>query len=183
MTPSSTSTTTPRKAAIPAVGSDAPVRSRAPRQGRGGTRQRRELVDELLTTLKLFKQHVAAAIPEDIRDELAGITPHQLDALWQVVDRDGLAMHELARTQGVGVSSCTALIDRLLRQELVVRAGDPSDRRVVRVVPTERGRQVVARYRAARRQAGLSLLAHLDDEEAATFLRLMRTISGSGSAG
>src|SRR4029077_12597747 len=144
-----------------------------------GSADRERLADALLDALTAFKYRIAAQLPDDVREELAGTTPHQCEALLALVRSDGATMNELASAQGIRMSSCTALVDRLLRNGLVERASDPSDRRVVRVVPTERARTFAERCWEARRRTALALLDALTDQEAATFIELTHRVAGS----
>jgi DNA-binding MarR family transcriptional regulator len=137
----------------------------------------------VLQALVAVKQRLAAQFPEDIREQLAGATPHQLEALLALVRGDGASMNELASAQGIRMSSCTALVDRLLKQGLVERASDPNDRRVVRVVPTESARVFAERFGDARRRTALGLIDGLSDEEAATFIELALRMAAGATAG
>ena len=91
-------------------------------------------------------------------------------------------MAELAQAQRIGLSSATALADRLLRQGLAQRTSDPGDRRVVRLVPTDSALQLVERFAAAKRRTAVHALDSLDDAEAATLLALLGKIAGAPEA-
>ena len=150
-----------------------------PGRARPGSASRERLAEALLDALAAFKYRIAAQLPEDVREQLAGTTPHQCEALLALVRTGGATMNELASAQGIRMSSCTALVDRLLRNGLVERASDPSDRRVVRVVPTERARTFAERFWEARRRTALELLDALSDQEAETFIELTQRIAAS----
>lgn len=137
----------------------------------------------MLDALVAMKHRLAAQLPEDIREQLAGATPHQLEALMALVRGDGASMNELASAQGIRMSSCTALVDRLIKQGLVERASDPNDRRVVRVVPTETARVFVERFCDARRRTALDLIDGLSDAEAATFIELALRMAAGATTG
>lgn len=62
-----------------------------------------------------------------------------LDELWR---EDGLTPGELARRLGVEVPSITRAAQRMEASGLVTRAPDRTDRRLVRVMLTERGRSL-----------------------------------------
>jgi 5'-methylthioadenosine phosphorylase len=81
-----------------------------------------------------------------------GITLPQFDALNQLLRHGEMTMGELCERLQVASSTVTDLTDRMERAELVRRCKDGSDRRVVRLHVTERGRAVidaVLRARAA----------------------------------
>jgi len=150
--------------------STAPARRRLSRQA---------LADAFLETLPPLRRAIEARIPEDVREELATVTFHQLEALLCLTEKGGLTMNDLARVQGVSLSSCTALADRLVRHGLVERRTDPADRRVVRLVPTGRALSVVERFRAAKRSGALAALSGLDEEEVTTLVELMRKMAAA----
>lgn len=145
-------------------------------RGAAGREQVADDVIAALDRLHELNRRALADLPDALRADLESVTLHQLQALASIVVHGGLAMSQLARTQNVAVSSCTALADRLLRQGLVERSSDPHDRRVVRLVPTARGRRVVEYLLAVRRRGLLAVLAALDEEELATLQRLVGKI-------
>jgi DNA-binding MarR family transcriptional regulator len=92
----------------------------------------------------------------------AGLSPSQLSAL-AAIDRHGsMTLGELAAHEGVAPPTITGIVARLEADANVAREADPDDRRLVRVVATEQGRQLLgaARQRKdawlSRRLAGLA---------------------------
>ena len=70
-----------------------------------------------------------------------------LPQLWvlEYLSRQGDAdLNEIARFLRISRPAVTSLVDRLISQNLVGRAGDPADRRVVRVHLTLKGKRVLA---------------------------------------
>lgn len=76
----------------------------------------------------------------------------------------------LAKDEGISQPSMTQLVQRLERQGLTERVGDPDDGRVVLVTITDAGRQLLADRRQARAARLAELLAALppEDEQALT---------------
>jgi DNA-binding MarR family transcriptional regulator len=94
-----------------------------------------------------------------------GLTIPQMRLLWALRDEDGLPVGALAEHLGVNPSTITGHVDRLVRQDLVRREEDPSDRRIVRNYLTESGMVTVT---ALRRIAGtyvINILKRLSDEQ------------------
>lgn len=95
----------------------------------------------------------------------AGLSPSQLSAL-AAIDRHGsMTLGELATHEGVTPPTITGIVARLEADANVAREADPEDRRLVRVVATEQGRQLL---RAARRRKDAWLsrrLAELGPDE------------------
>ena len=79
-------------------------------------------------------------------------------------------MREVAEAQGIGLSGATQLVDRLERRGLVTRVRDVRDRRVQHVVPTERARELAARFKDGMRRASAEVFSALDDEELQTYV-------------
>jgi DNA-binding MarR family transcriptional regulator len=114
----------------------------------------------------------------ELREELHSVTVHQLGVL-TFLRGQSATMRELAKELDVGESAATAVADRLVRQELVVRHDDPADRRVVRVSLSEAGETLVTKlHEAARRKTAL-MLAALSDEQLQQLISIMETLERS----
>ena len=136
-------------------------------------RHSRQDIGRYMRAMAEMKRRFERALPDDLRDELGGLTLTQCEALGFLAENRAASMHDLARHQRVSMSSCTALVDRLQRQGLVDRADDPADRRVVRVVPTEQGLRFTARFSDHKRRVSLSAIAALSPEELDVFVSLL----------
>jgi DNA-binding MarR family transcriptional regulator len=77
----------------------------------------------------------------------------------------GATSGQVARSLGIGLSTLTGIVDRLAEQGLVVRQEDPADRRITRVLPTERGRDMVDQLQRWRNEHLTQLLARLSADE------------------
>jgi DNA-binding MarR family transcriptional regulator len=77
------------------------------------------------------------------------------------------SMREVAEALDVSQASATGIVDRMERRGLVKRRRDEDDRRVVSVVLTETGRQLIAGISTERRGRLSTLLEELSDEEVA----------------
>lgn len=76
-----------------------------------------------------------------LEDDLAkvGVTPPQFYVLATIGYAGGLPFGEIGAKMMVTVSNLTGIVDRLEEKKLVVRQRDSTDRRVVRVVLTDKG--------------------------------------------
>ena len=90
-------------------------------------------------------------------------------------------MRELARQLGVGESATTAVVDRLVRQNLVVRHDDPSDRRVVRLALSAQGQSVLAELHSTACRKTASLLAVLSDGQLTQLVGIMETLEAAAT--
>ncbi|MFE9173672.1 MarR family winged helix-turn-helix transcriptional regulator [Streptomyces kebangsaanensis] len=92
------------------------------------------------------------------------------------LERGGPArLTALAVAEGVTQPSMTQLVQRLERQGLVTRVGDPGDGRVSLVAVTDTGRDVLAERRRARDARLAELLAGLPVEQQRELGAAMRT--------
>src|SRR5215217_7620185 len=86
-------------------------------------------------------------------DDESGIGPARLSALSVLVYGGPLTLGELADAERVTAPTMTRIVDGLERDGLARREPHPEDGRSVRVVLTERGREVFARARQRRLDA------------------------------
>lgn len=80
-----------------------------------------------------------------------GLTLPQARVLFILAEEGGQTTGDLAARLNVSPPTMTGIADRLVRQDLIERASDPDDRRVVRLVLTENGRRVTAEHSEAGR--------------------------------
>lgn len=138
------------------------------------------LVDRFMELMPRLKRLFESGLPDDLRDQLNTVTPHQIQALCHLASQGGATMHELARAQGCATSSVTSLADRLLRHGLAERVSDLADRRVVRLVPTPAAAALVERFTAARRETARLALGSLGADEARTLVDLLGRVAAGG---
>lgn len=150
-------------------------------------KQRAALIERLVSLQPRMRRRFMNAMappPELVSGEFEGVTVLQLEVMRRLLDQDGLTMHEVAQVLGVGASGATQLVDRLEQRGLVARMRDSSDRRVYRVVPTERARSLGQQFRDRVRVALDEMLTVLDDAELATYVSIQERIAGAaGDAG
>ncbi len=75
------------------------------------------------------------------------VTMSQAKCLYVVALRPGIGMSALAEQLGVGLSSASGLVDRLVEHGYLLRHEDPTDRRQQQVLITPSGAAVVERTR------------------------------------
>jgi DNA-binding MarR family transcriptional regulator len=93
------------------------------------------------------------------------LTMPQLKSLIYVTKTNGATSGQIASSLGVGLSTITGVVDRLAEQGMVTRHEDPRDRRVTRVVPTPRGRQLVEELLQFRNETISAILGRLTTEQ------------------
>lgn len=113
-----------------------------------------------------------------------GISLARFDYLAQL-DRAGggpLTMTELGQRLMVSGGNMTGLTDRLQREGLVERRGDPADRRVQRISLTPRGRALFTDMASVHRDWIIDILQGLDRESVEQLMAGLATVKASVDA-
>jgi len=105
------------------------------------------------------------------------LTSSQIKVLISFAEQGCFTMTELSRAHSVSVSTMTSMVDRLLLNRLLKRDRDKSDRRVVRVLLTEKGKKVVQHLMEVRKEALQEFLRELNDEEIDRFLSSIEIVA------
>jgi DNA-binding MarR family transcriptional regulator len=133
---------------------------RAPVSGDHGLAAKRTSVIEQMRSVARSTQAALAGSALQ-----AGLSQSDFQALVGVVVADGLTGAQVRRILGVSSSSVSELADRLERAKMIKRTARPSDRRVVVLKPTARGRAAVERALAPVLTAMAAVVnCHTDDE-------------------
>jgi DNA-binding MarR family transcriptional regulator len=100
-------------------------------------------------------------------DLALGLTPARLSVLSVLVFGGPKTLGELAAAEQVTAPTMTRLVAGLERDQLLRRAPDPHDRRIVRVTATPRAARLMQRGRQARIHDLTTTLASLSPDELA----------------
>jgi DNA-binding MarR family transcriptional regulator len=146
------------------------------------TKQRAALTERIFALRGTMKRLFGASLYRDLREELNSVTIHQLTALGHLKG-GSVTMRELARDLDVSESSATAVTDRLVRQGLVERQNDPSDRRVVRLALSPAGRALVERIDNCAASRTGDMLAVLTDAQLEQLLDILEALARSEADG
>ena len=87
-----------------------------------------------------------------------------------------LKMSEIARQISVTMPSATAIIEKMVKAELVQRETDPHDRRVIRIVLSGRGRELVAECMKMQAEVFTTILERLDADKRTELLAAFERI-------
>jgi DNA-binding MarR family transcriptional regulator len=142
---------------------------------------REALVNRYCELQPQLQRRFSAFVHDELREELHAITDHQLSVL-TFLRGQSVTMRELAKELNVGESAATAVIDRLVRQGLVVRCDDPADRRVVRLTLSESAEPLVKELHEMACRKTASLLAALSDDQLAQLVAILETLGASAAA-
>jgi DNA-binding MarR family transcriptional regulator len=136
---------------------------------------REELIQRVFAMRPVLHRKLTEELNRELHDELQHVTINQLSVLQCLRDGDK-SMRELARALSFSESSATAAADRLVRQGLVERLDDPSDRRVVLLALTAGGRELVDRVQEASSRKTSRMLHALSDRQLAEFVEICQTM-------
>ena len=129
------------------------------------------LVDTFNAILKVEERSLRVGLT----DTVTVTEMHILDAIGD----DGVrTVTELAAAAMVTVSTMTIAINRLASKSLVERVRDASDKRVVRVRLTEKGRNIAAAHQRFHERMVEAVVEHLDEEQLAALTVALEDLRG-----
>lgn len=103
---------------------------------------------------------------------------HLIDAVCRAVDQGGdNRSTAIAAALGITAGTLTSAVNLLEKKGYLLRRRDERDKRVVHLLPTERGRAADARHRDFHRQMVAHVLDGLTDEEAECTLRALSRVA------
>ncbi len=97
----------------------------------------------------------------------SGLSMSQLGALLHLHHAGSSGITDIGDHLGVTSAAASQMLDRLVRQGLILRLEDPSDRRVKQVVLTDKGLQVIHETARARQRWLIDLAMTMSDPERA----------------
>ncbi|NIM11860.1 MAG: MarR family transcriptional regulator [Candidatus Aminicenantes bacterium] len=89
----------------------------------------------------------------------------QLSCLLALANKDPLALSKLSRKVHLSPSMITSVVDQLEKKELVIRNRKSSDRRVVLIELTEKGKEVVKTAPPSFQEQLMNSLSYIKEEE------------------
>lgn len=96
----------------------------------------------------------------------------------ETVSREGqLTMNELSRLMGVSLSTMTRVVDVLVRDEVLERVPNPSDRRKVCIRLTAKGQELARKLKACTESYTLEILEKIPKEKQAQVIESMGLLS------
>ncbi len=110
------------------------------------------------------------------------ITPGQLGVLILIDSNDGLSQSELGDALGIDRSTMVAVIDRLERRDLVVRAPSPADRRSYALKLSDTGSALLRDILPAVLAHERAVAEALSDQERTDLIKLLAKLSNGEGA-
>lgn len=104
-------------------------------------------MEKIIRDIELFLRRADFTVRVEGRKVLSSlaVTPPQFSALQFVVKYkdDPISIGELSRSMGLAFSTVTDLVDRMETLGYVARRKDDKDKRVIRIIPLEKGISVL----------------------------------------
>jgi len=106
-----------------------------------------------------------------------GVTLPQCYTIETVARKGRLTMNELSRLMGVSLSTMTRVVDVLVRDDVLQRVPNPSDRRKVCIRLTEKGQELARKLKACTASYTLEILEKIPREKQEQVIESMELLS------
>ena len=130
----------------------------------------RESAEYAAILSEVFAAFVKGSLGSGIADPELALTPALADSLQFLYLHGVSSVGRIAEGLGISEPGASQLVERLARLDLVTRTEDERDRRMARVILTERGREAASRNRAARQQSFADVFGRLDARNRKSFM-------------
>nr|WP_226667417.1 MarR family transcriptional regulator [Metabacillus litoralis] len=129
--------------------------------------KRAGVTNQTVADLEKSLRHISAIIKQKGREILNdySITPPQFIALQWLWENGDLTIGELSNKMFLACSTTTDLVDRMEKNQLVVRVKDPVDRRVVQIHLLKEGERIIEEVINKRQNYLRDKLVNFDEEE------------------
>ncbi|OAS84887.1 MULTISPECIES: MarR family winged helix-turn-helix transcriptional regulator [Metabacillus] len=123
--------------------------------------------EQTVADLEKALRHISAIIKQKGREILNDytITPPQFVALQWLWENGDLTIGELSNKMYLACSTTTDLVDRMEKNQLVLRVKDPKDRRVVRIHLLQEGERIIEEVIAKRQHYLKDMLVTFEEKE------------------
>lgn len=111
--------------------------------------------------------------------ESLNVHPGQVLMLQHLNKKDGLSQKELAEKLFVKPSTITVMINRMEAANYVRRETDMEDKRITRIMITEKGKEAFIKVEEVRKELEREALQSLTEEEKKELKRLLLKIKGN----
>ena len=124
-----------------------------------------EKLNKHFVTLRNFSRIFMQDVVNTGRSIQANLKLSQIKAISAFQDKDCFSMKALADNAGAKLSNMTMMVDSLVKDGMVERGRDKSDRRKVIVCLTPKGKKIRDKFLTERRKVAKSIFANLNDKD------------------
>ena len=122
-------------------------------------------LNNYFATLRNFSRIFMQDVVSDGKSINPDLKLSQIKAIAAFQDKNCFSMKELANNIGVKLSNMTMMVDSLIKDGMVERDRDESDRRRVMVRLTPKGIKIRNKFLAQRRKVAKSIFTNLNDQD------------------
>ncbi len=133
---------------------------------------------DLVTCMEAMRRRMSQRMPW--KGVPAGLSVQDIKAFAVLADQGAVTMSDYAKAMGTPLSTATHAVERLVAKGIAVRFRVESDRRIVQVDLSEKGRKMRHTFDQARLDMGRAMLSPLTKGEREIFLELMTKIARHG---
>lgn len=126
-----------------------------------------QLNGDMVASVEKELRYIAGIIKQKGREILSNytITPPQFVALQWLFEDGDMTIGELSNKMYLACSTTTDLVDRMEKNQLLMRVKDPNDRRVVRIHLLDEGKRVIDEVIKKRQIYLEQILQNFSEEE------------------
>jgi DNA-binding MarR family transcriptional regulator len=136
--------------------------------------------EDLLQTLVQLMSSIMKHVRHEGMPAEPGLSPPQMHVLFSIAHhQEGISVKGLAEYTGVTPGAITQFVDTLVEKGLVARAGDPNDRRVVRLTLTDLAASQFEKFKTEHLASICRVFDVLTDEDIQQLISILRKIENS----
>lgn len=137
-----------------------------------------EIDVERIAFMEKELRYISGIIKQKGREILSSytITPPQFVALQWLFEHGDMTIGDLSNKMYLAFSTTTDLVDRMEKNEMVVRIREEQDRRVVRIKLLEEGERVIEEVIQKRREYLNTVLENFSEDESEKFAALLEKL-------
>jgi len=121
------------------------------------------IADDLLLLFPIFRKRLMKGAGKSLGRKKP--SSHECPVLGMLIARGPLPMSEVGERLCISKPNVTAVVDKLVREGKVDRHSDESDRRIVNISVTDKGRRFMHDYKKTMREVFKANLSQLGDKD------------------
>ena len=130
-----------------------------------------KLIEEIFTLSRIFKENLSFS------KETFHLTLLQLQALIFIKQTKKTQMGDIAKKFGIEMPSATAIVDNLVKENLILRSDNPDDRRAVIISLSAKGKKMLTDAIHEREKKMEKMLSFLSIKDKKDLLRVTKKIN------
>ncbi|MCI4670450.1 MAG: MarR family winged helix-turn-helix transcriptional regulator [Bacteroidia bacterium] len=104
------------------------------------------------------------------------LAPFEMELLFFLITEEAQRMKDIARHFGIKLSTLTSIVDKAEKNKIVERAHSKSDRRVVFLKATTKGKRVVDTYKEFQKQVALQMQEEMENPDFNSFVQSLNAL-------